>query len=39
MTDASAALAPSGYADGFARAQLPPPGEWPEFRFDLPELQ
>ncbi len=39
MTDASAALAPSGYADGFARAMLPPPGEWPEFRFDLPELQ
>ncbi|MGI4844740.1 MAG: AMP-binding protein [Janthinobacterium lividum] len=39
MTDASAALAPSGYADGFARANLPPPGEWPEFRFDLPELR
>ncbi len=39
MTDASAALAPSGYADGFARANLPPPGSWPEFRFDLPELQ
>jgi len=38
MTDVSAALAPSGYADGFARANLPPPGEWPEFRFDLPEL-
>lgn len=39
MTDASAALAPSGYADGFARANLPPLDEWPEFRFDLPELQ
>ncbi|KFI05573.1 AMP-binding protein [Massilia sp. BSC265] len=39
MTDASAALAPSGYADGFARANLPPPDAWPEFRFDLPELQ
>jgi len=39
MTDASAALAPSGYADGFARAKLPPREEWPEFRFDLPELQ
>jgi 2-aminobenzoate-CoA ligase len=39
MTDVSAALAPSGYADGFARANLPPAGEWPEFRFDLPELQ
>lgn len=34
-----APLAPSGYADGFARARLPPPEEWPEFRFDLPELQ
>ncbi|RZA35543.1 MAG: 2-aminobenzoate-CoA ligase [Lysobacteraceae bacterium] len=39
MTDASAALAPSGYADGFARAKLPPSEEWPEFRFDLPELR
>lgn len=39
MTDVSAALAPSGYADGFARANLPPFEEWPEFRFDLPELQ
>ncbi|MCC2954607.1 AMP-binding protein [Massilia sp. IC2-477] len=39
MTDASAALAPSGYADGFARAMLPPLDEWPELRFDLPELQ
>ena len=39
MTDASAALAPSGYADGFARANLPPREAWPEFRFDLPELQ
>ncbi|VXB21236.1 AMP-binding protein [Massilia sp. 9I] len=39
MTDASAALAPSGYADGFARAKLPPLDEWPELRFDLPELQ
>jgi 2-aminobenzoate-CoA ligase len=47
MTDVSAAsracfaaaLAPSGYVDGFARAMLPPPDAWPEFRFDLPELQ
>jgi 2-aminobenzoate-CoA ligase len=49
MTDVTAAsalarafassLAPSGYADGFARAMLPPPEQWPEFRFDLPELQ
>ncbi|NNG23819.1 AMP-binding protein [Telluria aromaticivorans] len=36
---ASVALQPSGYADGFARASLPPLGEWPEFLFDLPELQ
>lgn len=39
MTDASAALAPSGYADGFARANLPPPDAWPDFLFDLPELR
>jgi 2-aminobenzoate-CoA ligase len=42
MTDAAVndlPLAPSGYADGFARAKLPPIGEWPELRFDLPELQ
>lgn len=42
MTDAAVndlPLAPSGYADGFARAKLPPFGEWPELRFDLPELQ
>ncbi|MCA1247050.1 AMP-binding protein [Massilia sp. MS-15] len=39
MNDISAALAPSGYTDGFARASLPPPDEWPELRFDLPELQ
>ncbi|MFC0250832.1 AMP-binding protein [Massilia consociata] len=34
-----ATLQASGYADGFARANLPPREEWPEFRFDLPELQ
>ncbi|MEW6759704.1 MAG: AMP-binding protein [Pseudomonadota bacterium] len=42
MTDAAVndlPLAPSGYADGFARAKLPPFEEWPELRFDLPELQ
>ncbi|MFN3789947.1 AMP-binding protein [Massilia sp.] len=39
MTEASAALAPSGYADGFARANLPPIDAWPEFLFDLPELR
>jgi len=32
-------LAPSGYADGFARANLPPVVDWPEFRFDAPDLQ
>jgi len=37
MTDLP--LAPSGYADGFARANLPPVADWPEFRFDAPELQ
>lgn len=42
MTDAAVndlPLAPTGYADGFARAKLPPVEEWPELRFDLPELQ
>jgi len=39
MNDATAApLSPSGLQDGFARASLPPPHEWPEFLFDLPEL-
>lgn len=32
-------LSPSGHVDGFARAHLPSPASWPEFRFDLPELQ
>jgi len=32
------ALEPSGYADGFARAHLPPPAQWPELIFELPEL-
>jgi 2-aminobenzoate-CoA ligase len=35
----SAALSPSGHTDGFARAHLPPPDTWPDFLFDLPELQ
>jgi 2-aminobenzoate-CoA ligase len=35
----AAVLSPSAYEDGFARANLPPPGEWPEFLFELPELQ
>ncbi len=42
MTDAAVidhTLAPSGYADGFARSKLPPFEEWPELRCDLPELR
>ena len=34
----AAELTPSGYADSFARAHLPPADQWPEFLFDLPEL-
>jgi 2-aminobenzoate-CoA ligase len=33
------ALSPSGHQDGFARAHLPPPGQWPDFHFDLPQLR
>jgi 2-aminobenzoate-CoA ligase len=29
----------SAHADTFARDNLPPRSQWPEFRFDLPELQ
>jgi Acyl-coenzyme A synthetases/AMP-(fatty) acid ligases len=32
-------LSPSAHVDTFCRDNLPPPGLWPEFRFDLPELQ
>ncbi|MBQ5948617.1 AMP-binding protein [Massilia sp. ST3] len=32
-------LSRSGYADGFARANLPPRELWPDFLFDLPELR
>jgi 2-aminobenzoate-CoA ligase len=32
-------LSPSAYTDTFCRDRLPPPAQWPEFRFDLPELQ
>jgi 2-aminobenzoate-CoA ligase len=32
-------LAPSAHADTFCRDRLPPPDQWPEFRFDLPELR
>ncbi|GAB3410857.1 AMP-binding protein [Massilia agilis] len=40
MTRLTAAdLSPSAYVDGFARANLPPFDEWPDFLFDLPGLQ
>jgi 2-aminobenzoate-CoA ligase len=29
----------SAHVDSFARDNLPPRGQWPEFKFDLPELQ
>src|SRR5262249_10067262 len=29
----------SAHVDMFCRANLPPESQWPEFRFDLPELQ
>jgi 2-aminobenzoate-CoA ligase len=32
-------LSPSAHTDTFCRDRLPPPAQWPEFRFDLPELQ
>lgn len=32
-------MAATAYADTFAARNLPPPGAWPEMRFDLPELQ
>ena len=35
----AAALGPSAYQDTFAREHLPPPGQWPDFHFDLPSLQ
>ena len=31
-------LGPSAHADTFCRDNLPPPEQWPEFVFDLPEL-
>src|SRR5438105_15277426 len=31
-------LAPSAHADTFCRDRLPPFDQWPELRFDLPEL-
>jgi 2-aminobenzoate-CoA ligase len=32
-------MAQSGHVDTFTRDNLPPRAEWPEFKFDLPELQ
>ncbi|MES2159751.1 MAG: AMP-binding protein [Pseudomonadota bacterium] len=32
-------LTGSAYTDHFARERLPPPEQWPELRFDLPELR
>jgi 2-aminobenzoate-CoA ligase len=32
-------MAATAYVDTFAAQNLPPPGAWPEMRFDLPELQ
>jgi len=32
-------MAPSGYADGFARDSLPDETDWPDFRFDIPSVQ
>lgn len=32
------AMARTGHVDTFARDNLPPREQWPEFRFDLPEL-
>jgi 2-aminobenzoate-CoA ligase len=31
-------LSPSAHVDTFCRDRLPPPEQWPEFHFDLPEL-
>jgi len=31
-------LSPSAHSDTFCRDNLPPAGQWPELRFDLPEL-
>jgi len=32
-------LSPSAHLDTFCRDRLPPQDQWPEFRFDLPELK
>ena len=31
-------MIPSAHVDTFTRDNLPPPEQWPEFRFTLPEL-
>ncbi len=36
---ASVASGDSAHTDRYAREHLPPPEQWPELRFDLPELQ
>jgi 2-aminobenzoate-CoA ligase len=36
---APALLSPSAHVDTFCRDHLPPPDQWPEMPFDLPELQ
>jgi 2-aminobenzoate-CoA ligase len=38
-TAAAARPARTAHRDTFARDHLPPPGQWPELRFDLPELR
>jgi 2-aminobenzoate-CoA ligase len=35
----STRLIPSAQVDHFVHDRLPPPGQWPELRFDRPELQ
>ncbi|MEV6175088.1 AMP-binding protein [Streptomyces sp. NPDC051954] len=37
--DAIARPTTSAHVDSFARDHLPPPEQWPELRFDLPELR
>ena len=32
-------MTPSAHVDTFSRDNLPPPSQWPELRFDLPELR
>ena len=32
-------LSPSAHVDTFCRDNLPPQSQWPEFRFDLPDVQ